>query len=74
MFPELPIELYEGILTPLCVDWEGKTPNITKALRPNKRLYHEALKIFFRYNTYIFHRESFQLEFRRYDEGCGDND
>jgi hypothetical protein len=31
MFAELPIELYEGIFTPLCVDWEGKTPNIIKS-------------------------------------------
>jgi hypothetical protein len=58
MFSELPIELYEGIFTPLCVDWEGKTPNIIKALRPEKRLYNEALKIFFRHNTYVFHREN----------------
>jgi hypothetical protein len=42
MFVDLPLELYEAIFTPLCVDWKGKTPNIIKALRPNKKLYHEA--------------------------------
>jgi hypothetical protein len=58
MFVDLPLELYEAIFMHLCADWKGRTPNIIKALRPNKKLYLEALRIFYRHNTYVFHREN----------------
>lgn len=30
-------------------------PNVIKALRPDETLYHEALSVFYRENTYTFH-------------------
>jgi hypothetical protein len=52
----LPPELREAIFKPLLVDWDGKTPNLVKALRPDKQLYNEALAIFYKFNVFIFHK------------------
>jgi hypothetical protein len=49
----LPPELREAIFKPLLVDWDGKTPNLVKALRPDKQLYNEALAIFYN-STFSF--------------------
>jgi hypothetical protein len=54
----LPVELWEEIFKPLCADWNGKTPNLIKALRPDKKLYNEALRVFYKYNMFIFHRRN----------------
>jgi hypothetical protein len=51
----LPPELREAIFKPLLVDWNGKTPNLIKALRPDRKLYNEALGVFYRHNIYTFH-------------------
>jgi len=51
----LPPELREAIFKPLLVDWNGKTPNLIKALRPDRKLYNEALGVFYRHNIFTFH-------------------
>jgi hypothetical protein len=51
----LPPEVRELIFRPLCVCWNGKIPPLIKALRSDKRLYGEALDIFFKNNTFVFH-------------------
>jgi hypothetical protein len=56
-----------------CVDWEGHTPNIIKALRPEKRLYREALKIFYRLNPYVFGKEN-DWGFGDMKKGCSRDD
>lgn len=57
-FDRLPPELRDQIFRPLCVGWDGKVPNLIKALRPNTKLYYEALDIFYRSNTFTLHREN----------------
>jgi hypothetical protein len=51
----LPPELREAIFKPLLVDRNGKTPNLIKALRPDRKLYKEALGVFYRHNIFTFH-------------------
>jgi hypothetical protein len=55
---KLPPELREEIFKPLLVNWNGKTPSLIKALRPDKTLYSEALEIFYKHSRFIFHREN----------------
>ena len=52
---KLPPELWGGIFTPLYLDWNGKTPNLIKALRPEKKIYVEALEIFYKHNVFKLH-------------------
>ncbi|TGO59993.1 hypothetical protein BCON_0039g00240 [Botryotinia convoluta] len=42
----------------LCDSWHGKSPNFLKALRGDRRLYFEALPIFYKYNVYEISRWS----------------
>ncbi|CZR51027.1 uncharacterized protein PAC_00902 [Phialocephala subalpina] len=51
----LPAEIRLQIWNCLCFDWDGKMPNVIKALRSKENMYHEALSVFYRANTYIFH-------------------
>lgn len=51
----LPPELREAIFEPLLVDWNGKTPNLIKALRLDRKLYTEALGLFYKHNIFTFH-------------------
>ncbi|PVH85774.1 hypothetical protein DL98DRAFT_650724 [Cadophora sp. DSE1049] len=52
---QLPPDLRLVIFQPLCTNWDGKVPNIIKALRGDWKLYHEALEEFYRSNTFVFH-------------------
>jgi hypothetical protein len=54
-FYRVPPEVRDQIFRPICIEWAGKMPNLIKALRPDKKLYHEALDIFLKNNTYILH-------------------
>ena len=42
----------------MCMGWNGKTPNLIKALRPDRKLYTEALRVFYNHNVFIFHRRN----------------
>ncbi|KAH7417398.1 hypothetical protein BKA64DRAFT_702167 [Cadophora sp. MPI-SDFR-AT-0126] len=53
---QLPPELRLVLFQPLCANWDGKVPEIIKALRGDRKLYHEALEEFYRSNTFVFHR------------------
>jgi hypothetical protein len=55
---KLPPELREEIFKQQLVHWDGKTPCLIKALRPDKKLYTQALGIFFRHNAFTFHKEN----------------
>ncbi|TVY89155.1 hypothetical protein LAWI1_G005798 [Lachnellula willkommii] len=46
----------DQIFRPLCIEWNGKTPDLIKALRPDKKLYQEALYIFYRNNRFVLHK------------------
>jgi hypothetical protein len=52
----LPPELREAIFKPVLVDWNGQTPDLIKALRPDRKLYNEALALFYRHNIFTFHK------------------
>jgi len=55
LFYRLPPEVRGQIFRPLCIDWNGEIPNLIKALRPDGKLYHEALEIFVKNNVYVLH-------------------
>jgi len=48
----------EGVRSSLLLDedWEGKIPNIIKALRPERKLYGEALFYFTKRQTFRVHK------------------
>ncbi|KAE8448354.1 hypothetical protein EG329_009598 [Mollisiaceae sp. DMI_Dod_QoI] len=52
--PEIRLQVWEY----LCLDWNGKIPNVIKALRPDETLYKEALALFYRKNIYTFHSKN----------------
>lgn len=55
-FRRFPPEIREQIFRPLCVQWNGRTPHLIKALRPDRELYQEALYIFYRNNRFRLHK------------------
>jgi hypothetical protein len=53
-FKKFPPEIREMIFA-LCLQWDGKTPELLAALRQNKELYPEALALFHKQKpTYVF--------------------
>ena len=54
----LPSELRIKIFALLCVNWEGRVPNVIKALRGDLVLYHEALEELYRSNVYVFSKKN----------------
>jgi len=55
---KLPPELRYQIFKPLLIHWNGNMSNLIEALRPEEKLYHEALEIFYKENIFVFHREN----------------
>ncbi|KAE9381214.1 hypothetical protein N431DRAFT_551368 [Stipitochalara longipes BDJ] len=53
---KLPPELRQEIFRPMLIPWNGKTPNLIKALRADQKLYHEALEVFYKQNLFKLHR------------------
>jgi hypothetical protein len=54
----LPPELRQEIFKPLLINWNGKTPNLIKALRPDEKLYNEAWALFCAFNVFTFHTKN----------------
>ena len=56
-FHALPPELRQMIFR-MVLEWNGKTPALLKALRPDQLLYEEALHLFFQINPYNLERKN----------------
>lgn len=52
----LPTEVRLIIFHELCTNWNGRVPNIIKALRPDSELYHEALEELYCHNVFVAHK------------------
>jgi hypothetical protein len=58
---QLPVELQLKIFEPVCI-FDGKMPALIIALRPLKKLYYEALQLFYKNSTFVLqHRNQFCL-------------
>jgi hypothetical protein len=55
-FHRLPPEIRDQVFRPFCSKWNGRIPNLIKALRPDEKLYHEILDIFYKNNIFVLHR------------------
>jgi hypothetical protein len=49
----VPSELLETVFQYCELEWDGNTPALIVALRPNRRLYQEALRLFYKRSTYF---------------------
>jgi hypothetical protein len=57
LIERFPVELRLKIFEPLCI-FDGKMPALIIALRPLKKLYHEALQLFYKNSNFILHERN----------------
>jgi hypothetical protein len=55
LIKELPREIRLKIFESVCV-FDGKMPGLIIALRPLKKLYYEALELFYKNSSFVLHR------------------